>query len=137
MKVLCPTCKGRGWIPTPYRVDSSATMFCQTCGGSGWAEVQDLEVFSRNKREGWDVKEEEMSHDGIDRPELANALSKPLIPYCREYIIIMYQVKGKVDKSLEKDLDRVIKKHKFKFIGSGYDTTNKRIDMEYRRGERE
>ncbi len=51
----------------------------------------------------------------------------------REYIVIMYQVKKKKDLALEKDLDRVIKKHKFKFTGSGYDFTNKRYDIEYRR----
>jgi len=76
-----------------------------------------------------------MSHDGLDKNErmAMKAMSKPLIPYCREYIIIMYQVEKKVDKNLEKDLAKIMKKHKFKFIGRGWDATNKRIDIEYRR----
>lgn len=48
MRVLCPTCGGKGSIPDPKcsgfmnycgpNGETSPHVYCQTCGGSGWVE---------------------------------------------------------------------------------------------------
>ena len=49
MKVLCPTCHGKGSIPDPQCSGTTVSYFgqegetvpyviCQTCGGAGWIE---------------------------------------------------------------------------------------------------
>lgn len=55
MKVICPTCNGRGRIPDPkigYGVpmcyydpntgDSFPHVACQSCGTSGWVDVANI-----------------------------------------------------------------------------------------------
>ena len=56
----------------------------------------------------------------------------------RYKFIVMYQVvptkTGKarqIDKKMEKDIKDLAKKYGYRFIGSGYDFTNKRRDMEF------
>lgn len=56
----------------------------------------------------------------------------------RYKFIIMYQAlpmkTGKarqINKKLEKDLKKLVKLCGYRFIGSGYDFTNKRRDMEF------
>lgn len=51
MKILCPTCGGKGSIPdpalmgqpmcyyNPYTGDSFPHVICQTCMGSGWVDA--------------------------------------------------------------------------------------------------
>ena len=50
-----------------------------------------------------------------------------------EYVIIMYKIKGKVNRTMERELGKILRKRGFKFIGSGYDFTNKRQDIEFRK----
>lgn len=50
MKVLCPTCGGKGAIPDPKCIGATTMGYvgpngesvpyatCQTCGGTGWVE---------------------------------------------------------------------------------------------------
>ena len=52
---------------------------------------------------------------------------------CQEYIKIAVKVKTTIDKELEKDLDKVIKKHKFVFVGHGCNLLTSCVDIEYRR----
>ena len=56
----------------------------------------------------------------------------------RYKFIVMYEATptktGKVrtvNKQLEADIKRVVKKYGYKFIGEGYDFTNERKDIEY------
>ena len=53
MKILCPTCHGKGTIDDPKcygkvmcYLDEDGNAFpqvpCQTCGGSGWVEQQEF-----------------------------------------------------------------------------------------------
>lgn len=53
MRVLCPTCAGRGYIPDPKYYGRPVSYYnphtgscvpeimCQTCSGSGWVTVPD------------------------------------------------------------------------------------------------
>ena len=51
----------------------------------------------------------------------------------REYVIIMYKIKKKINLTMERELGKVLRKRGFKFIGNGYDFTNKRQDVEFRK----
>jgi hypothetical protein len=55
MKVLCPTCNGKGSIPDPkyYGVpmlyvgpngESCPEIWCQTCSGTGWIEKPEKDL---------------------------------------------------------------------------------------------
>jgi len=51
MKILCPTCQGKGSIPDPRCIgivmsysgpngESCPYIICQTCNGTGWIEEE-------------------------------------------------------------------------------------------------
>ncbi len=53
----------------------------------------------------------------------------------RRYFIMMHNIEPY--SKLEKDIHKVLRKYGLSFIGCGYDFTNDRRDIEYRKGKGE
>jgi len=54
-----------------------------------------------------------------------------------EELKIKYKIKRRNDPGLDRDLRKLLKKHGFKYIGSGFDLCNNWRDMQFERNENE
>ena len=52
-------------------------------------------------------------------------------------IMFSYKVKGMIDNEIERDINKLSKKHGFVFVGSGWDTIREWRDVSYFRQNKE
>ena len=52
-------------------------------------------------------------------------------------IMFSYKVKGMIDNEIERDINKLSKKHGFVFVGSGWDTIREWRDVSYSRQNKE